>query len=142
MKQKRLKHFVDVFCEMLTGWRCSDDDINKLLEYNGKLKLDLLQNKIYFDDNEINIYLYIFEEIKAWFIQNCSKEKIDMNNILEAYIKINNKSIEEETNKNSRTRRKVKMEINIIGYIRTDEKEYKCEKYKTENHHYIINNNL
>jgi hypothetical protein len=138
MKRKRLKHYTDVFCEMFTGWRCSDDDINILLNYNnGELKLDLLNNKIYSNSNEINISLYIFDEIKEWFKQNCSKEKIDMNNILEAYIKIDNKTIEEETSKNSKTKRKIKMEINIIGYIRTDEKEYKCEKNKNEQFHYV-----
>jgi uncharacterized ubiquitin-like protein YukD len=122
---------------MFLGWRCGDDDINKLLEYNnGELKFDLLNKKIYFNGNEINISLYIFEEIREWFIQNTRKEKIDIHNICEAFIKINNKA-EEIICKNSRTKRKVNMEMRITGYIRTDEKEYITEKNKTEKYHYV-----
>jgi hypothetical protein len=59
---------------MFTGWRLSDDDINILIEYNnGELKFDLLKNKIYFNCNEIHISLYIFDEIKEWFIRNRDK---------------------------------------------------------------------
>jgi hypothetical protein len=137
MKRKILNHFVDVFCEMFLGWRLSNDDINTLLEYNnGKLKLDFWKNKIYYNNDVISIDLYIFEEIKAWFIQNCDKEKIDTNNILEAYITVGNKTIEEDVKKNSRTKRKIKIDVNIIGYIKTDEKEYKCEKNKIGRWHY------
>ena len=138
MKRKRLKHFTDVFCEMFTGWRCSDDDINTLLNYNdGELKIDLLNNGIYFDCNKININLYIFGEIKKWFMENIDKEKIDINKILEAYIKINNKTVEEPISKKTNTKRKIKMDIKIMGYIRTDEKEYKTEKNKIERFHYV-----
>jgi hypothetical protein len=138
MKRKVLKHFTDVFCEMPTGWRCCDNDINTLLVYNnGELKMDLLNGKIYFNNNETNISLYIFDEIKQWFIENLDKEKINVKNILEAYIKINNKAEEEIVSKKSRTKRKIKMDINIKGYIKTDEKEYVTEKNKTERYHYV-----
>ena len=77
MKRKRLKHFTDVFCEMFTGWRCSDDDINTLLNYNdGELKIDLLNNGIYFDCNKININLYIFGEIKNGLWKISIKKKL------------------------------------------------------------------
>ncbi|MDR1317214.1 MAG: hypothetical protein LBK13_10110 [Spirochaetales bacterium] len=137
MKCKRLKHFTDVFCEMFTGWRLSSDDINTLFLYIGELKMDLLNKKIYFNYNEINISLYIFDEIRAWFIRNMEKENIDINNILEAYIKINNNIFEEPVNKKSRTKRKVNLDINIIGYIKTDEKEYITDKNKMEKYHYV-----
>jgi hypothetical protein len=125
---------------MFVGWRLSDDDINTLLEYNnGELKFDLLNNKIYFNKNEINISLYIFDEIKEWLIQNINKEKIDIKNILEAYIQLNNKP-EETFHKNSRTKRIVKIDVDIIGCIRTNEKEYKTVKNTIEEYHYIKNN--
>jgi V8-like Glu-specific endopeptidase len=122
---------------MFPGWRCSDGDINTLLNYAGELKMDLLNDKLYFNDNEINVHLYIFEEIKAWFAKNMDKEKIDMNKIMEAYIRINNKTVEETLPKKTKTKRKIKMDINIMGYIRTDEKEYKTGKEKTEWFHYV-----
>jgi hypothetical protein len=137
MRRKRLKHFTDVFCEMFPGWRCSDDDINILLNYSGELKMDILNNKIYFNCNETDIYLFVFEEIKVWFIENINKEKIDISKILEAYIKIDNKTAEETVSKKSGTKRKIKTDIKIIGYIRTDEKEYKTEKDKIERFHYV-----
>ena len=140
MRRKILKHYTDVFCDMFVGWRLSDDDINTLLEYNnGELKFDLLNNKIYFNENEINISLYIFDEIKEWLIQNINKEKIDIKNILEAYIQINNKP-EETFHENSRTKRIIKMDVNIIGCIKTNEKEYKTVKNTIEEYHYIKNN--
>jgi hypothetical protein len=138
MKRKRLKHFTDVFCEMFTGWRLPNDDINTLFVYNnGEIKMDLLNKKIYFNDSEINISLYIFEEIRVWFMINLENENIDITTIIEAYIKINNKIFGEPVNKKSETKRKVNMDIKIIGYIKTDEKEYITEKNKMEKYHYV-----
>jgi ferredoxin-fold anticodon binding domain-containing protein len=120
---------------MFAGWRTCYGDTDTFLAYNNKtLKLDLLNNKIYSNDTQINIHLYSFDEIREWFIKNLDKENIDINSILEAYLKINIKAKEvfvEENFCKNRTKKCLTIDINFIAYIRTDEKEYMTEKTRT-----------
>ena len=130
MKHKRLKHFTDIFCRWFFSYRYGNDDDMTLHAYkNGDIKLDILNEKIYFNENEINISLNIFDDIIGWFISNIEKEKIDINYILEAFIIINNKS-EEIVYKYDR---EVAVDFKVMAKIKTDEREYISEihdKYK------------
>ncbi len=66
MRRKRLKHYTDIFCDMFIGWRLSNDDIEKIQNIgSGKIRLDFLTDKLYFNNNESPVRLYILGEISA-----------------------------------------------------------------------------
>lgn len=109
---------------MFAGWR-SCSDINTLLAHNNeRLKLDILNNKIYYHDDVINIRLYILDEIREWFKENLNKENINIKNILEAFLIIDIKAGEDTAIKI------LTIDVDFIGCIKTDEKEYKTVKTK------------
>ena len=139
MKRKRLKHYTDIFCDMFTGWRLSDRDIEILQNFGiGKLQLDFLNEKLYLNDIVSEIDLYILGEISAWFKQNLQKDNIDLKKILEAYLNINIVAVERETSPKSRTKRIVQLNAEMTAIIKTDEKEYRTEKQtKWEYHHSV-----
>ena len=75
MRRKRLKHYTDIFCDMFTGWRLSNEDLETLQSFeNGELCLDFLNEKLYFDNSELREELYILKEISAWFKRICKRQ--------------------------------------------------------------------
>ena len=138
MKRKRLKHYTDIFCDMFTGWRLSDKDIEILQNFGrGKLQLDFLNEKLYINDNESEIDLYILREIAAWLKINLQKDNIDSAKIQEAYLTVNAVTAECETSPKSRTKQIVQINAEMTATIKTDEKEYRTEKQTKWEYHYV-----
>ena len=138
MKRKRLKHYADIFCDMFMGWRLSDKDIEILQNFgSGKLQLDFLNEKLYFNDSELEIELYILREIAAWFKENLRKDNIDLQKIQEAYLIIDIVAVERETSPKSRTKRIVQLNAEMTAIVQTDEKEYRTDKQAKWEYHYL-----
>ena len=117
MKRKRLKHYTDIFCDMFTGWRLTQD-VETLLNFRrGTLHLDFLNEKLYLNNNESEIELYILKEIATWFKDNLQKDNIDSKKIQEAYLKIDIVAVERETSPKSRTKRIVQLNAEMTAII-------------------------
>jgi len=138
LRRKRLKHYTDVFCDMFTGWRLSNEDIETLQNFgNGKLLLDFLTKKIYFNDNEANVNLYILSEISAWFEKNLQKENIDFQQIRKAYLIVNLNLVNCATKPKSRTKKIIQVNVDMTAIIKTDIKEYRTDKQTKNEYHYV-----
>ena len=52
MRKKRIKHQVDVFCDMFSGWRLISDMETLLTLKNGIIEFDFINNNIKLNDND------------------------------------------------------------------------------------------
>jgi len=138
MRRKRLKHYTDIFCDMFTGWRLSNEDIKTLQNFeNGELCLDFLNEKLYFNNDELREELYILKEISAWFKENLQKDNIEISKIQKAFLLMDSFPKECEPKPKSRTKRIVQMNVNLIAVVQTDEKEYRTEKRAKSEYRYL-----
>jgi len=128
MRRKRINHQVDIFCEMFSGWRLSND-LETLIELKkGHLYLDFLNNSIKLNGELWHKEFHMLNEIAAWFDKDISDYKIDKHLIKEASLSVDFDVSVKERKSKSRTIRDIELNLQTKGKITTDEEEYTAEK--------------
>ncbi len=122
---------------MFSGWRLSDDVLT-LSELNeGKLELDILTEKVKFNDKEFTKKLYVVGEISAFFRKDLEDNNIDIKDIISAKLKVTFKSTIIEGKPKSRTRKKTNIKLDMHSLIATNERNYEKRKKDIVEYHYI-----
>ncbi len=137
MKRKRINHQADIFCAMFSGWRLGDDVLTLSELGEGKLELDILTEKVKFNDKEFDKKLYVVGEISAFFRKDLEDNNIDIKDIISAKLKVTFKSTVIEGKPKSRTRKKINIKLDMHSLISTNEKHYEKRKKDIVEYHYI-----
>ena len=128
MRRKRINHQVDVFCEMFSGWRLSND-LETLIELKrGHLYLDFLNKSIKLNGELWDKEFHMLYEIAAWFDKDINDFKIDKYLIKEASLSVDFDVSVKERKSKSRTIRDIELNLQTKSKIETDEVEYSAEK--------------
>lgn len=139
MRKKRIKHQVDVFCDMFSGWRLISDMETLLTLKNGIIEFDFINNNIKLNDDIYEKRFYMFSELSEWFERDLINNNIDKNSILKAMLKVEFSVGVKEGKPISRTKRIFIINLKMKSQILTDEKDYSIEKEDIQEYHNIDN---
>ncbi|MBK1884738.1 hypothetical protein JIN85_20165 [Luteolibacter pohnpeiensis] len=122
MKRKVLQHYADVLCHMAIGWRMGDD-LELLADLpSGTIHFDILEGRAVHDTRG-DIDLRIASEMKAWLLDRLSKDRIPIEAIQAATLKVGMNTDRIKTDK----KRVVSFDWQCHSAISTDEKTYEVE---------------
>ena len=139
MRKKRIKHQVDTFCEMFSGWRISGDIETLITLKTGKFTLDFIENCVLLNDNIYSKPFHLFNEISNWFDRDLAENDIDKKNINKANLIVHFSVSLKEGKPKSRNKRAFIIELKMRSEIFTDEKEYSIEKENVQEYHSVNN---
>lgn len=139
MGRKRIKHQVDVFCDMFSGWRLIND-METLLELkNGNLEFDFINKSIKLNGENCLKTFHMFFEISNWFERDLLNNNIDKNDLLKASLIVSFLVNVKEGKPRSRSKRIFTIDLKMKSQIFTDEKEYSIEKEDFQEYHNMDN---
>jgi hypothetical protein len=139
MRRKRIKHQVDVFCDMFSGWRLIND-METLLELkNGNLEFDFINKSIKLNGENCLKTFHMFFEISDWFERDLLNNNIDKNDLLKASLIVSFLVNVKEGKPRSRSKRIFTIDLKMKSQIFTDEKEYSIEKEDLQEYHNMDN---
>lgn len=87
MKKRRLKHCVDVFCQMFCGWRLANSYGDLVALGSGLLVIDAKQGDCTFNGQTI-VPLSIAGEIHAWLVDDLHAHRIPLSVIASASLTV------------------------------------------------------
>ena len=137
MRRKRIRHHVDIFCEMCAGWRLVND-IETLIEWKqGNLKLDVLNKSVQLNGIFVDKEFHMLYEISDWFDKELSDNNIDKALIKDAFLIVDFIITIIDGKPKSRTKKIIEINLKLTGKVLTDEEEYLANKNKTMEYHYV-----
>ena len=137
MKRKRINHQVDIFCEMFSGWKLSQDIDTLIQLQSGQFTLDFLLKIVKLNNKPFDRNLTMLIEISDWFEQDLAHNNIDKMSIKSATLVVDFIVKVIDGKPKSRTRKIIDINLRMKSSIVTGEKEYIAMKEKTMEYHYI-----
>ena len=137
MKRKRINHQVDIFCEMFSGWKLSQDIDTLIQLQSGQFTFDFLLKNVKLNNEPFDRNLTILFEISDWFEHDLTHNNIEKTSINSATLVVDFILKVIDGKPKSRTRKIIDINLKMKSSIVTDEKEYIATKEKTMKYHYI-----
>lgn len=137
MKRKRINHQVDIFCDMFSGWKLANDMDALIQLQSGQFALDFVSNTTKLNGVPYDKELHMLTEISVWFDKDLADNNIEKSSILKASLVVDFSSTVTEGKPKSRTKKIIEIKLKMESSILTDDKEYKVDKEKIMEYHYV-----